>query len=256
MRVRILGAHNLESKETALTCLLVDDTLALDAGALTSNLPLEIQRRLEAVLLSHHHYDHIRDIPILAMSFFSAGSGIDIYATETTATALTAYLLDGRIYLNFLERPADNPALRLHVVEPSREFEVAGYRVLPVPMQHALPSVGYQVTSADGKSLFYTSDTGGGLDDCWQRVTPRLLITEVTLPNEFADAAREAGHLTPDLLRQEMESFRRIRGYLPQIVAVHINPDLEHEIETQLADVAEALDTPISLGYEGMLLDL
>ncbi len=42
MRVRILGAHNLESKETALTCLLVDDVIALDAGALTSNLPLEI----------------------------------------------------------------------------------------------------------------------------------------------------------------------------------------------------------------------
>ena len=256
MRVRILGAHNLESKETALTCLLVDDAIALDAGALTSNLPLEIQRRLEAVLLSHHHYDHIRDIPILAMTFFSGGGGIDIYATETTAAALTAYLFDGRIYLNFLEQPPGNPAARLHVIEPNREFEVAGYRVLPVPMQHALPSVGYQVTSADGKRLFYTSDTGPGLDDCWRQVTPRLLITEVTLSNEFADAAQEAGHLTPDLLRQEMESFRRIQGYLPQIVAVHVNPDLEDEIETQLADVAEALDTPISLGYEGMLLEL
>lgn len=256
MRVRILGAHNLESKETALTCLLVDDIIALDAGALTSRLPLEIQRRLEAVLLSHHHYDHIRDIPILGMSFFSSGGGIDIYATEATATALTAYLLDGGIYPNFLERPADNPALRLHRIEPNREFEVAGYRVLPIPTQHSLPSVGYQITSADGKSLFYTSDTGVGLDDCWQEITPQLLIIEVTLTNQFPDAARDAGHLTPDLLRQEMESFRRIRGYLPPIVVVHLNPDLEDQIETQLADVAEALDTPISLGYEGMLLEL
>ncbi len=256
MKVRILGAHNLESKETALTCLLVDDTLALDAGSLTRSLTLAEQRRLEAVLLSHHHYDHIRDIPILAMSFFSGDGSIDIYATETTEAALTDYLLDGGLYPNFLERPPDNPTIRLCRIEPNREFEVSGYRVLPVPVQHALPTIGYQVTSADGKSVFYTSDTGGGLDDCWRQVTPQLLITEVTLTNQFADSARETGHLTPDLLRQEMESFRRIRDYLPQIVAVHVNPDLEDEIETQLADVAQALDTPISLGYEGMLLEL
>ncbi len=256
MRVRIIGAHNLESKDTALTCLLVDDIIALDAGSLTSNLPFEIQRRLEAVLLSHHHYDHIRDVPILAMNSFSTGNSIDVYATETTATALTSYLFDGGVYLKFQERPADNPALRLHLIEPNREFEIAGYRILPVSTRHTLPSVGYQLTSAEGKSVFYTSDTGAGLDDCWKRIVPQLLITEVTLPNQFSDIARDAGHLTPNLLRQEMESFRHIRSYLPQIVVVHVNPDLEDEIETQLAYAAEALDTPISLGYEGMLLEL
>ncbi len=256
MNVRFLGAHNLESRETALTCLLIDDRLALDAGALTSNLSFAVQRRLEAILLTHHHYDHIRDIPIIAMSFFSAGGSIDIYATQTAADELTAHLFDGRVYPNFLERPADNPAARLNVIEPHQEFEVAGYRVLPVSMMHALPSVGYQVTSADGKSVFYTGDTGGGLQDCWRRVSPQLLVTEVTLPNQFLDGARESGHLTPDLLRQEMEAFREIRGYLPQIVAVHLNPDVEDDIEAQLGDVAEALDNPISLGYEGMVLEL
>jgi len=256
MRIRILGAHNLESKETALSCLLIDDILALDAGALTRSLSLETQRGIKAVLLSHHHYDHIRDIPILGMNLFATDKTINIYTTETTAAALSDYLLDGGIYPKFLERPEGNPTIRLHQIEPNREFDVAGYRVLPVLMKHAVPSVGFQITSADGKSVFYTSDTGDGLEDCWRQVKPDLLIVEVTVPNGFAEGVREAGHLTPDLLRQEMEAFHRIQGYLPPIVAVHINPDMENEIETQLADVAKALDTPISLGYEGMLLEL
>jgi ribonuclease BN (tRNA processing enzyme) len=119
-----------------------------------------------------------------------------------------------------------------------------------------VPAVGYQVTSAEGKVVFCTGDTGPGLGECWGQVSPQLLITEVTLPNEYEETAIQAGHLTPSLLKEEMTIFRELKGYLPQIVTVHMSPDLEYEIETQLGDVAEALDTPISLGYEGMLLSL
>ena len=69
MKIHILGAHNCESKDTKLTSLVIDGRLVLDAGGLTSGLSLSDQEQLKAVLLTHQHYDHVRDIMALAMNF-------------------------------------------------------------------------------------------------------------------------------------------------------------------------------------------
>jgi ribonuclease BN (tRNA processing enzyme) len=104
--------------------------------------------------------------------------------------------------------------------------------------------------------VFYTGDTGPGLADCWQYISPRLLITDVTAPDRYEQFARESGHLTPSLLKQELISFRELKGYLPQVVLVHMNPRQEKEIEAEIAPVAKALDNSITLAYEGMQLTL
>jgi hypothetical protein len=46
--------------------------------------------------------------------------------------------------------------------------------------------------------------------------------------------------------------FRRLKGYLPRVVAVHIGNPYEQEIGKELAQVAEELEADISLGYEDM----
>jgi len=43
-----------------------------------------------------------------------------------------------------------------------------------------------------------------------------------------------------------------IKGYLPQVIAVHMDATLEQEIENEIATVAETLNTTISVAYEGM----
>jgi ribonuclease BN (tRNA processing enzyme) len=80
MKIRFLGAHNCETKDTRMVSLLVDDILAIDAGGLTASLSLTAQYRIEAVLLTHQHYDHVRDIPTLAMNLFLAGASTTIYS--------------------------------------------------------------------------------------------------------------------------------------------------------------------------------
>jgi phosphoribosyl 1,2-cyclic phosphodiesterase len=142
------------------------------------------------------------------------------------------------------------------MLEPGRTEQIAGYTVLPVPVNHAVPTVGYEVTSADGKKVFYTSDTGPGLDEYWRQVSPDLLIIEVTALNKYDDFARQSGHLTPTLLQEELKNFRRLKGYLPQVVTVHMNPLDEREIEAEIAAAAGALNTKIRPGYEGMHLEV
>jgi len=121
---------------------------------------------------------------------------------------------------------------------------------------HSVPTVGFQITSNDGKSVFYTGDTGPGLSECWQMVSPQMLIIEVTASDRYQDFGRESNHLTPSLLREELMSFRKIRGYLPQVVAVHMSPELEAEIRGEITVVSQDLAVPITIAYEGLELDL
>jgi phosphoribosyl 1,2-cyclic phosphodiesterase len=255
MKIRFLGAHNCETKNTRLVSLLVDDVLAIDVGGLTAALSLEEQLRLKAVLLTHQHFDHIRDIPTLAMNLFLANAGITVHSIPEVFEVLAKNLMDEVIYPDFRKRRPENPAIRFSPVAPNKTQPILDYDILPVPVKHGVPTVGYQL-SADGKTFFYTSDTGPGLTECWQQVSPQLIITEVTAVNKYSQWAAEGGHLTPALLQQELNDFKKLKGYLPPVVIVHMTPYMEKEIAAELAAVSKALDSPITLAREGMELNL
>lgn len=256
MNIKLLGAHNCESQQTRFATLLIDETLALDAGGLTSSLSFPAQQKLKAILLTHQHYDHTRDILALAMNLYLSGYTINIYSSLPVYDALTAHLFDGKLYPNFLELPQENPTVKFTVLEPLKTKQIEGYSILTVPVNHSVPTVGYQITSPDNKVLFYTGDTGPGLTDCWKQVSPQLLIIELTASNRFEEFGRKNRHFTPKLLKQELVTFRELKGYLPKVVTVHMNPELEKEIKAEIAIVADELNNPITLGYEGMKLNL
>ena len=259
MNIRFLGTHNSESKDVRPTCLLVDNVLAIDAGGLVSSLTLDEQLAIKSFLVTHHHYDHIKDIPMLGMTFHINNAKINLYSIPPVYEAL-AYLFNypGKLYTNFLSNPPENPTIKFTPVEPLQPFTINGYKVLAVPMKHSVPSVGYQVTSPQGKSFFYTGDTGNGLQDCWQHISPDLLIIEVTAADGFMKTAKETRHLTPSLLKEEMSSFLKIKGYLPRIITVHMFPQSAEKglIEAELEYVAATLQAYIVPGYEGMQINL
>jgi ribonuclease BN (tRNA processing enzyme) len=255
MKIKILGAHNTESRNTKHSSLLVDDILALDAGGLTSSLSFRDQLKIKALLLTHHHYDHMRDIPALGMNFYLRNKSVHIYTHHAAYDKMTKYL-DGEIYPVFQERPEAAPALTLHVLEHYQKAMIDGYAVLPVPLNHSIPAVGYQITSPGGKTIFYSGDTGPDLSAVWEYISPEVLFIEVTASNHWSEFARKAGHLTPDLLQQALISFLKIKGYLPQVIAVHLNPLNETDIKPQLAALAKSLGTNIRPAHEGMVVEI
>lgn len=256
MDIKIIGAHNCESQNSRMVSLLIDDTVAIDAGGLTSGLSFQAQQQLKVILLTHHHYDHIRDIPAIAMNVFLRNSTIKTCSTASVYNILSAHLMNDVLYPDFMEKPAGNPAIKFTAIEPYHTEQIEGYSILAVPVAHVELSVGFQVTAPDGKAVFYSGDTGPGLAKCWQHVSPQLLIIEVTAPDIYKEWAGHNGHLTPCLLKQELISFQELNGYLPQVVTVHMNPALEKEIEAEIAAIAETLKSPVMLGYEGMQIHM
>jgi ribonuclease BN (tRNA processing enzyme) len=259
MNIRFLGTHNSESKDTNPACILIDHFLAIDAGGLVSSLSFSEQLAIKALLVTHHHFDHIKDIPMMGLTFHIHNSRIHIYSIKPVHDAL-AYIFEypEKFYTNFLTHPQEKPTINFTEIKPLEPFIIKGYSILPVPMKHSVPSVGYQITSPSGKKLFYSGDTGKGLAESWQHISPDLLVVEVTAADGFLKFEKEASHLTPALLKEELISFKKIKGYLPNVITVHMfpqNPEKELIIR-ELNQIAVDLDTPIIPGIEGMQVTL
>ena len=251
MIIRFLGTHNAESRTTRLVSFLIDDVLAVDAGSLVSELTFAEQKKIKAILLSHGHYDHIRAVP--AFAFNNSDRTTKVIGTPKTLEILSSHLIDGVVYPKFTSEGSflRKAILQLVPLELLNRQNIEGYEIRAVPVPHNLDGVGFEITSEDRKSLFYTGDTGPGLSSVWGEIAPQLIITDVTWPNSLADAAKDAGHLCSDMLREELIEFRRIKGYLPRVATIHASTQHESEIESEAREVAKSLRTPIHMVHEG-----
>jgi len=255
MQVRIVGAHQAETSQLRFTTLLIDERLVIDAGSLASGLSLAEQLAVENVLLTHQHWDHVKDLGAFGYNLFGAGQAVTVYCTDEVREVISRQLFPSGFWMDFFTGPLAGQPVFLHRrVAPGGVLAVGGYRVLPITVPHTVPTLGYQVTDAAGRRVLYSGDNGPGCGAYWAVAEPHVLITECTMPTAMTEDAAAHGHLSPATLEEALAVFLRQRGYLPHVVVVHLNPFHEDQIRAELGDVARRLGCVIDVGREGMAL--
>lgn len=253
MEARIVGAHQCETLNRRLTTILVDEVLAVDAGSLAGGLTLEEQFRVMNVLITHQHWDHVKDLAGFGFNLLGGHETATIFCTEQVRQVVESCLLNPQYWMDFFAGPdPDRPVYRQQRVDPGSQFMVGPYQVLSVPVNHSVPTMGYQITDRSGRKLYYTSDNGPGCGQFWLAAQPDVLITECTYSNVEAEAAAQHGHLCPSHLEAALETFSAGRGYLPRVVLVHVNPFHQERIQIEVAEVAKRLQASIEIAGEGL----
>ena len=218
-----------------MTSFLINDELALDAGSITQALPLDAQRRIRQIVLTHSHLDHTASIPFLVENRFGEQrEALEILVTPQVLHTVKRHLFNNDTWPDFTRIPNDMlPAVRLVEVEPRATFAASGVRLTSVPVRHTVPTHGYLVEDEGGAVLF-TSDTGP-TEAVWElaNATPKLkaVIVEVSFPNRMQAVADVSLHLTPTTLAGELAKLKRDVA----VHLYHLKPAYVDELRQELA---------------------
>jgi len=234
MRLRVAGSSGGSVKDRFLSCFLLNDIVALDAGGLTAPLTLEEQLRIRHVIVTHTHLDHNCGLPFFLDNVFGKlDEPIVVYGTAPVVRSLKTHMFNDELWPDFAKLPSEaKPTLRFETIEAETPFRISELTFTPIAVDHLIPTVGMLVEDASG-AILYTSDTGP-TERIWQVASthPRLrcVITEISFASDDDALARASGHMTPRILASEL---RKLTGKVPVLVT-HTKPGHLPRIEKEL----------------------
>ncbi len=234
MLIQVLGGYGGESLDCRMTCLLVNGTIALDAGSLSQALSIEGQVRVHSILLSHSHMDHTNSLPFFIENVYGKSERpIDIHASEATVYALRKYLFNNATWPDFTRLPNHLvPAVRFHELQSEVPVVIDGVRFTPIPVDHLVPTHGFLIEH-EGAAVLWSSDTGP-TSRFWEIAnrTPNLkaLCIDTSFDNSLQQVADVSLHLTPQTLEAEL---RKLHKPVP-ILLHHLKPPCVQRIHAEV----------------------
>jgi phosphoribosyl 1,2-cyclic phosphate phosphodiesterase len=207
--------------------ILVDTTPDLRQQALTHKLT-----RVDAILYTHGHADHILGFDEIRRFNHVQGGAIPCYADERTWGSIQktfSYAFDDVPRLG-----GGVPKAEVHTIGGS--FVVCGLRIVPVPLWHGqMPMLGFRFGD-----FAYLTDCNRLDEAAWP-----LLQGLDTL---VIDALRDKPHTTHFTVSEAVDAIARIeprRAYL-----THMTHDLGYE------ETNARLPEGVELAYDGLVLDV
>ena len=245
MKVRVLGCSGAIAAGSKTTSFLLNESVLVDAGTGVGDLSLDELARIDHIVVSHSHLDHVLAIALLADSVMRlrAAQGrpaITVHALPATLAALRTHVFNGVIWPDFTRLPsAHAPVLTLHPFEVGDKLSLAGLTIEVVEAVHTVPAVGFAVQGRpSGGWWVFTGDTGPN-PALWKRLQGRRLahvVIETAFSDEESALARISSHLHPASLEAEL---RQIEGSI-DVHITHIKPGEVDAVMRQIGQLQTA----------------
>jgi ribonuclease BN (tRNA processing enzyme) len=251
MILTVLGCSGAIAAGCKTTAFLLDTDILIDAGTGVGDLTLDALSKIDHILISHSHLDHVLSIALLADSVMrrrmaQGREPIQVHALPETLTALREHIFNGVIWPDFTRLPsAEHPVLALVPFSVGDVLSLSGKRIEVLSALHTVPAVGFAVycgttsdKTADNGWWVYTGDTGPN-PELWERLR-HMKVSQLVIETAFSDderqLARISRHLCPAALSREL-------AQLAGSVDVHITHIKPGEMEAVMAEINK-LSTP------------
>jgi len=228
-RARVLGGPSLRKRSAAL----INDDLLIDLGPDIMSASCLHERPLTKVrycLQTHAHADHLDPSHFLSRS---PGYGVvgaprlHFYASTATAQR-AAQLLERDCAPASLFDPEVGERLNLaiHPIQALQSFTLGSYQVTAFPANHdpTVEPLLYAV-EADGRTIFYGTDTGALLEETWQAFhRHKLRFDVVILDHTYGPDESGRDHLSAQQFIEHVARMRK-EGLLTdqaRIFATHV----------------------------------
>ncbi len=234
IELRMIGCHGgIGGTHRHTTCYGIGEHIVIDAGTGLATLPLEQLARLDHVVLTHAHLDHVACLPLMIDSVAALrDKALTVWAQKDVIALLRAHLFNEQIWPDFTQIPTpERPFMRFEPM-PDNGVDIAGYRFSPLPADHGIPACGYLVEAGDS-AIAFSGDTG----DCaafWQAVTKvsklKAVAVECSYPVAMTGMAALSMHMHSGAVAARL---RELPSHIAGVI-VHRKPGHEQTIATEL----------------------
>ena len=238
MRIRVLGCYGAEMPGYKTSGFLINENTLLDAGTVVSVLSVEEQIKINNIIISHTHLDHIKDIQFLADNVMGKrDKPINLISTNGVISVLKRNILNDIVWPDFTTIPSkDKPILKFLSVQEKKELSIGELTVKPIATTHIVETVGYVIKDKKN-AIIYTGDTGH-TEEIWKIASResnlKAVFAEVSFPNKMAELADVSGHLTAKGLGKELKKMGKPE--IPVYVS-HMKPQYLNIIEEDISDL-------------------
>lgn len=233
-----------------LSCYIINETIAIDAGSLGFYRTPAAQARIRNVFVTHSHIDHIASLPLFIENIYNASPDcVTLHASPFVLDALQSDIFNDRIWPDFVRlSPPSAPLMKFSPLFPGEPVSVGGLNLTPIEVDHVVPTLGFLIEEHD-KAVLIPSDTGP-TEAIWQRAGKtanlKAVFLEAAFPNHMHALAERAKHLTPATFAVEMGKLKHSVPF----IAVHIKPRFREQIIQELAELQNVQIGELGRVYE------